>query len=183
MKTRRGVQLAVNHEGTGQSGEDPGQFPKRVVQDVLRTLDADDEQILRLWFESLALQDPRYDSKGIGGLAQLAMADEEFRSRLVNDTESLLEELDSKVHIRAHLPEGVTLKFFDNTADTLNVVLPSRSGVRIPHTPALREMLQSRTSAEGLFQDNWNLGDAVLDNGDGRDKGDPMIDPPIFQTQ
>ena len=79
---------------------------------------------MRSWRENLIVMDSRYKSKVLLKFAVLAMVDEQFRYRLVNDTEAVLGELRSQ----ADLPEGVTVKFFDNTPGTLNVVLPPRAG-------------------------------------------------------
>lgn len=173
--------MAVDQDATAGHGNDLTDGPeKRVVSEALKRLNAEDERLLRLWQESVVLQEPRLNSKGVAGLVRMAMVDEPFRARLVNDTERLLDELDRKVRISDQLPDGVTLRFLENTPDTLYVVLPPRAREMSRRSPSLRELLSSRTSALAWFEDNADLGDAVLDNGDGRDTGDPAVDPPIF---
>jgi hypothetical protein len=141
---------------TGQPEEKPGrESAERMVWGGV--LSEEDERLLHLWRESLVLQDPRYKSKVLLKFAAITMADEEFRSRLVNDTEAVLHEFQSKVD----WPEGLTLRFLENTQDTLNVVLPPRSGEMSDQPVALREVLRSRTTAwtDGLFRDDFDPGD------------------------
>ena len=89
------------------------------------------------------------------------MADEEFRDRLVNETEAVLEELD--------VPEGTTLRFFDNTEDTLNVVLPPKGGQMKARPVPLREVLSSRTSSESFLRDDFDLRGDLRDIFTGQD--------------
>jgi hypothetical protein len=130
----------------------------------------DDDRIFHLWLESLVLQDPRYNSKAIAVLAREAMVNEQLRSRVVSDPESCLRELGYKLA----LPEGMAVRFLDNTQATLNVVLPPRAGGAGRMSPALRDRLRSRTSTSAQwFSDDWDTGPFM---------GDPEErDPPIFQ--
>jgi hypothetical protein len=160
---------------TGSSENDAGDGAARPTGDALdvgAALSEEDRRILRLWRESLILQDPRYDSKAVLKLAARAMADEEFRSRLVNETDKVLEEL--------YKPEGTTLKFYDNTADTLNVVLPPRAGQMSGRPIAFREILRSRTSSElseSSFRDDFDTKGDVRDIFTGKDgDGTPARD-------
>lgn len=145
-------------------------------------LSDEDTRVLRLWRENLVLQDPRYRSKGLLAIAAMAVADEHFRSRLVNDTEALLSELPSTLD----LPEGVALKFFDNTQNTLFVVLPPQAGVMDNKPQALRDVLRSRTAdALSFGSDDFDFGN-LTDSGPApghADGGDPdSRDGPIFVT-
>jgi hypothetical protein len=129
----------------------------------------DERRVLSLWKEGLVSQDPRYENKGLLLLAALAMTNPEFRSRLINDSESVLNELASNYS----LPSGVKLKFYENTPETLNVVLPALGGGLAKRPPEFRELLRSRTSeaSDSLFADDIDLGDWSLDS----DRGDPDI--------
>jgi hypothetical protein len=117
---------------------------------------------LRDWRASLALLDHRYEDKGLLTLIALAMSDERLRYRLIHETEDVLNEVrSSNEHgTRVPLPEGFTLKFFDNTSDTLHVVLPPQLRETRARTPVMRELLRSRTELFGcLFNDDWNTTD------------------------
>ena len=149
---------------------------------ISKLLNDEDQRVLRHWRESLTLQDIRYGGKGLLLLAHWAMVDSEFRSRLVNDTDAFLRELQLKLN---DLPEGVTLTFLENTKSTLNVVLPPPAGEMAYRSPTLREVLRSRTTPETRwFQDDFDMGDLGDAKGPmpGADGGDPdSIDPPIFK--
>jgi hypothetical protein len=139
-------------------------------------LNAEDEGVFRLWQQGLLMNDPRYYNEALVALARQAMIDDEFRDKLVNDTETVLGELPSKFT----LPEGVTLTFLENTQDTLNVVLPPRTGEASNRSPAFRELLRSRTGAEvGLFRDDFNSGNIF----DSTDHGDADIRDFLLITQ
>ncbi|WP_248959144.1 hypothetical protein [Sphaerisporangium perillae] len=135
----------------------------------------EDERLFRLWFESLVLQDKRYLNKGLAVLARMAMADEEFRARLVDDPDGALHGLRE----RLRLPAGVKLNFFDNTHDSLNLVLPPRAGDVRNRTHALREILRSRTTESDAFlSDDF---DFYFNTHSGGGPLDPeSADPPIF---
>jgi hypothetical protein len=97
----------------------------------------------------------------------LSMANDEVRSRLLTDLDGVLEEAPA---LAEELPEGVTLRFVENTTDTLNVVLPPRSGETSRRPAPLRDVLRSRTEVVGasfrddfdLFSDDFNLSDSGL---------------------
>jgi hypothetical protein len=127
-------------------------------------LSEDDRKVLRLWRESLTLLDGRYHDKVLLKLVARAMVDDEFRSRLVNDTDAVMGELEPG------LPDGMDVRFFANTPTTVNVVLPPRAGEMENRSGALRDALRSRTSGDalGFFEDDWDISDAG------------GIDPPIF---
>ena len=122
------------------------------------SLNDDDRRVLVTWRENLTLQDPRYGSKGLFALAAYSMANDEVRSRLLNDLGGVLEEAPA---LAAELPEDVTLRFFENTSDTLNVVLPPRAGETSRRPARLRDMLRSRTAdlvvVGAYWQDDFDL--------------------------
>jgi hypothetical protein len=136
----------------------------------------DDRRLLELWRESLILQDPRYKSKVVLKFAALAMDDDAFRQRLVHDTDGVLREFRSKVD----WPVGLKLRFYENTEDTLNVVLPPRAGGMSEQPAALRDALRSRTdTVEGFLNDNFDIGDTdQTDMFGDEDEGDHPSFPP-----
>jgi hypothetical protein len=117
-------------------------------------LSEEDQRMLRFWRENLSFLDSRYHEKTLLKLVARAISDEEFRDRLVNDTDAVLAECDLA------LPDGMEVRFFDNTPNALHVVLPPPAGEMEQRPVALRESLRSRT-AEGffLFKDDFNLSD------------------------
>ena len=119
-------------------------------------LSAGDESIWRLWLQGVAMADPRSHSKAIAWLARLAMTDEAFRTKLINDPKTALKELPSDLSP----PEGMTLRFLENTQDTLNVVLPPRAGEAGSQPRKFFELLKSRTlPPDGAFlSDDFNIG-------------------------
>jgi hypothetical protein len=141
-------------------------------------LNDDDRRMLVAWRDSVMLQDPRYGGKGLLALAALSMANDVVRSRLLTDVASVLEEAPA---LAAELPSGVTLRFFENTGDSLHVVLPPRSGETSRRPAPLRDLLRSRTEVVGesfrddfnLFSDDFNLSDSGLNDAIG--VGDPDI--------
>jgi hypothetical protein len=132
-----------------QHGQDPA---TRITGNELN---AKDERIWRLWMQGIALTDYRSHGKAVAWLARLAMIDEEFRHRLINDTHSALSELPSDLK----LPEGMTVRFLENTQDTLNIVLPPQAGGITYEQPEFHDELESRTS-DGfpIFHDNFDIG-------------------------
>lgn len=148
-------------------------------------INADDWRGLRHWYTSLAMQDPRLEeAKGLLKLVTLAMANDDLRSRLVHDTESVLNEFRAKLP----LPDGVTLRFWENTSDTLHIVLPPRAGETSKRSAELRELLRSRTTpivrgdvsggGGGYFGDDWappDVGD-IWDDFGAIDYGDRSKD-------
>ncbi|MFL6075185.1 MAG: hypothetical protein ACJ73S_17455 [Mycobacteriales bacterium] len=127
-------------------------------------LTEDDRNVLHLWRESLTFLDDRYNDKVLLRLADRSMRDPEFRARLVDDAASVLAE------IGASVMDGLRVRFFANTPDTVNVVLPPPAGEVRHRTSALRDALRSRTSGDALFflEDDWNISDPG------------GADPPIF---
>jgi hypothetical protein len=130
-------------------------------------LNDDDRRVIVAWRENLALLDPRYGGKGLLALAALSMANDEIRSRLLTD--DLYGVLEKAPALAAELPRGVTLRFFENTSNSLNVVLPPRTGEMSRRPARLRNLLRSRTetvAASGddydLFKDDFNLSDSGL---------------------
>jgi hypothetical protein len=106
---------------TGPPKEDPGLGLVERIAGVV--LNEEDERVFFLWRENIALQDPRVNNKALNLLVRAAMADDQIRSQLVNDTEGILDELRPKFV----MPEDATIKFYDNARDTLHVVLPPRA--------------------------------------------------------
>jgi hypothetical protein len=160
------------------------QGPRKGSRDIVSdVLNEDDKRVLRYWRESLTPLDPRYRLKSLLTLAHQAMIDEAFRSRLISETQAVLGEF--QPHL-IDLPKGVKLAFFENTKDTLNVVLPPRAGEMAYRSKALREILRSRTSDAVTIAsgDDWDMGNAT-DSGPApghADGGDPdSVDGPIFQ--
>jgi hypothetical protein len=132
---------------------------------------ADELAVLKLWKDGIVWQDPRYAGKDLLEIVAKAMADSEFRSQLLIEPERVLREI-SSIH---SLPEGVTLEFHENTAETLHVLLPPPLGVPGEGSVRLRDLLRSRTSAGELhfFQDDIDLGDWTDPiPGGGTDRGD-----------
>ena len=127
-------------------------------------LSEDDRNVLRLWRESLTLLDGRYHDKVLLKLVVRAMVDDDFRARIVDDTDAIVAELEPG------LPDGMHVKFFANTPTTVNVLLPPRAGEVEIRSGALRDALRSRTSGDALFflEDDWDISD------------DGGADPPIF---
>jgi hypothetical protein len=119
-------------------------------------LSDDDRNVLHLWRESLSLLDERYDDKVLVRLVAQSMVDDELRSRLVDDTDAVLNEL------RLRLAYSMKVRFFSNTPTTLNVVLPPPAGEAEKRSDALRDALRSRTSEAAFFEergDDWNISD------------------------
>ena len=103
------------------------------------------------------LQDHRYESKALMALAALAMADPDFRSRLIDDTAAVLTAFDKDVD----LPDGYEFRFHENSANVVHVVLPPRAGEADKRPVALREALRSRTDLVTLsiFADDFDYPD------------------------
>jgi hypothetical protein len=121
----------------------------------------EDGRALVRWYEGLALQDVRYNSKALLEIAHRAMLDEEFRRRLLDDTQAVLLEIQKKL---GDFPKGFTLKFLENTKETVNVVLPHRAGEATYRPTPLRDLLHSRTSEQEpghiqWFHDDWSDND------------------------
>jgi hypothetical protein len=149
------------------------------MSDKGRVLSDEDQKALNIWRDGIVIQDQRLESKGVLKLAAMSMVDEDFRSRLVNDPESVLKDLRAELGI----PESVTLRFFDITATTVNIVLPPRAGSMTDRPAPLRDLLQSRTAELSFGQDDRDFGDlgdsgplGHVDSGDGH-----PLDGSIFQ--
>jgi hypothetical protein len=132
-------------------------------------LPRDAELVFVEWLASLEYQDVRYHEKVIGLLARQAMIDDDLRQKILTDPAGALRDLGSDLA----LPEEFSVRFRENTATELNVVLPPRAKMitdyfetlarqESQYSTGLRERLQSRTAARmpTLFQDDWNLSDA-----------------------
>jgi hypothetical protein len=145
--------VGVSGTGTAEHAATPGK------NDALRL-------VLRLWKEGHVTQDVRYENKGLLKLISLSLTDTDFRNRLLSDPEATLAEVPP-----GHLPEGIELKFHENTPDTIHVVLPPLGGGLEHRSPRFQERIFSRTSqaGESLFADDADLGDWSLD----ADRGDP----------
>jgi hypothetical protein len=128
-------------------------------------LNAEDQGALRRWREALILQDSRCEHKGLLKLVVLAMTDEQFRQSLVNDRSAALAKF---LGSGLTLPADITFNFYENTRDTVNIVLPPRAGAMKQRTPALRDVLRSGT-AKPLASDDLdhgNLGWGDTNHGD-----------------
>ena len=99
--------------------------------------------------------DYRSHGKAVAWLTHRALGDDEFRTRLIEDTPSTLAELPDDLT----LPEGITYRFLGNTDDTVNIVLPTSSGWAGYQRAEFAADFESRTS-EGfpIFHDNFNIG-------------------------
>jgi hypothetical protein len=145
-----------------------------------RMATGDEQRVLAFWKDGLTSIDPRYDTKALLKLGGVAMLDREFRTKLLNETEETLG------YFTAYpLPKGLTLKFYENTADTLHVVLPPFGGGLNERTPEFREALRSRTSgALFLARDDFDMGDWSDWSGNsvGPDHGDegPRDEPSVL---
>jgi hypothetical protein len=122
-------------------------------------LSDDDKALLREWRTALILQDHRYEPKMLMSLAALAMADPDFRSRLVNDTAAALDEFRDQLEF----PDGYEFRFHENTQTTMHVVLPPPGGEAGKRPAALRRLLSSRTdeTVVGVFSDDFNYADLI----------------------
>ena len=103
----------------------------------------------------------RGEHKGILKLVVLAMTDLEFRSRLINETDAVIAEFQA---LGWSYPENVQLNFYENSANTMNIVLPPPAGTLRSFPPAVRQLLRSGTR-EALLMDDFDMGD-IRDNND-----------------
>ncbi|MFE4873900.1 hypothetical protein [Streptomyces sp. NPDC056682] len=145
----------------------------------------DDALALRNWFDNLSWQDPRYDNKLLLKLAALAMGSDEVRRRLLNDTDNMVREVRSHFTrpkgVKSDPLEGVTLRFWENTPDTLHIVLPPRAGVASELSERLKNELRSRTVLAGDDTGPHIRDDKCLDFGNFynySDRGDHGQDSP-----
>ena len=137
-------------------------------EDAEKRLPEEGRAFLNEWRRGLILQDHRYNNKGLLQLVSRAMVDEEFRSRLLKDADGLLRDFSPKLE---PMPQGVTIKFLENSGTVLNVVLPPRVG-DIDYRPLLRDLLRSRTSSTiAASVDDYDFGNVFP--ADANDHGDP----------
>jgi hypothetical protein len=128
-------------------------------------LNAEDMGGLIRWRDALIVQSGhRGEHKGILKLVVLAMTDLEFRTRLISDTDAVIAEFKA---LGWNYPENVTLNFYENSTNTMNIVLPPLAGTLRSFPPAVREVLRSGT-AERIGRDDWDFGDI----GDNNNHGD-----------
>ncbi|MBO2446634.1 hypothetical protein J4573_05995 [Actinomadura barringtoniae] len=151
------------------------------MSDKDRVLSDEDQKALRVWRDALVVQDQRLENKGVLKLAAMSMVDEDFRSRLVNDPESVLKDVRAQMGI----PESVALRFFDITMDTVNIVLPPRAGSMTDRPKPLRDLLQSRTAELSFGGDDFDFGNLTdsgplghVDGGDGHPVDGSIFQPP-----
>jgi hypothetical protein len=126
-------------------------------------LSIEDTAALRRWREALILQSPYGEHKSILKLVAAAMTDEAFRTRLLTDTDAVITEFK---RMGWTYPDDITIKFYDNTRDVLNIVLPPRAGAMKSRPPALREVLRSGSATFSTF-DDFDHGNASFDNDHG----------------
>ncbi|GAA0912377.1 hypothetical protein [Virgisporangium aurantiacum] len=129
-------------------------------------LSEEDRTAVRVWHKGQAPLDPRYTDKVLLRIVARSLVDGEFRARLLQDTASVLADLDPG------LPAGTDFKFLANTPGTLHVLLPPSSQEFGKRASTLGEALQSRTSREALS--------ASVDDADFKDD---EVDPPITEPQ
>ncbi|MFG6200023.1 hypothetical protein [Nonomuraea sp. JJY05] len=149
--------MGTNHDEKGSPGSTRSHNP----------VNEDDALALRNWFDSLSWQDPRYDNKFLLKLAALATGNDEIRQRLINDTDNLIREVRSSFYraedVRPDPLEGVSVRFWENTPDTLHIVLPPRAGMAGELPERMRNALRSRTA---LPRESGHINDDASDFGD-----------------
>ncbi|PZG14829.1 hypothetical protein C1I95_20875 [Micromonospora craterilacus] len=117
-------------------------------------LSDDAHRQLRDWRVTLWELDRRYEDKGLLALAAMSLADEEIRARLIRDPQSVMAELG----ITLQLPEHTTVRFVENTQDTLTVILPARLAEREQRPAGLDVHLASRlTTLKAFLQDDFDF--------------------------
>ncbi|HEY7596611.1 MAG TPA: nitrile hydratase subunit alpha [Actinophytocola sp.] len=130
------------------------------------TLSADAQRRLQDWRITMWELDPRYEDKGLFVLAAIAMADPEYRARLIADPRSVMAELGITVEVG----ENTTIRFVENTADSLTVILPP-AVAEVARPTSVDEYLASRiVKVKAFFQDDANF--------DPRLRGDEIDRPP-----
>ncbi|GHB50544.1 hypothetical protein GCM10010347_20100 [Streptomyces cirratus] len=163
--------MGVGNEEKGLSGSKSDSTPGS------NAVDEDDALVLRNWFDSLSWQDPRYGNKLLLKLAALAMGSDEKRQRLLSDADVLVREVQSGAGFDPL--EGVHLRFWENTPDTLHIILPPRAGAASEIPKSLKEALRSRTSLpkDGVHvrdDSAWDFGNFY----DSTDRGNHGEDSP-----
>jgi hypothetical protein len=145
---------------------------------ALDQLSAEDKRLLSLLRLMAQLVDPRYELKSIRLLVARAFVDQEFRSRLTEDTEAILSQL------RGHsdCPENLRVHFVENSAYDLTVVLPRPSAALSEKSRTIRDSIVSRTSADSTVAAGGDDNDVIptfADPSDPVDRwgfGDPSHD-------
>lgn len=145
----------------------------------LSALSAEAQRQLRNWRFTMWELDSRYDDKALLVLAAVAMADPEYRARLITDPYSVMTELG----ITTELGENTTLRFVENTADSLTVILPPSVDQEDARPAQLEEYLDSRLTKVAASGDDYDFlfvirGDQVnAPPGDSRDAYSGWGDP------
>lgn len=117
------------------------------------TLSDDAQRRLRDWQITLWELDSRYGDKGLLALAAISLADEESRARLITDPQNVIAELG----ITLELPESTTVRFVENTPNTLTVILPPRAAEEEARPAELDQYLESRPAKVTAFlRDDFN---------------------------
>ncbi|MFI1377239.1 hypothetical protein ACH4UY_35220 [Streptomyces longwoodensis] len=131
------------------TGETANPYPADFIESKLSKAG---QNALRIWHESLTLLDPRYRDKDFLKAAALSMVDEEYRAKLIRDSEAVA----GRPGAHSASPGAIEVKFHANTDTTLHVVLPPSERELEGRDPALRDVLISRSA---YFRDEWNLSD------------------------
>lgn len=132
----------------------------------LSALSAEAQRQLRNWQFTMWELDSRYDDKALLVLAAIAMADPEYRARLIADPYSVMSELG----ITTELGENTTLRFVENTADSLTVILPPSADQQETRPAELEEYLDSRLTKVAASGDDYDFLFVI--------KGDQVDHPP-----
>jgi hypothetical protein len=124
--------------------------------DAYAGLNDDDRRLLQLWRETLIVQDRRYESKVLLRAVVEAMRDETARARIVDEGYDFLSPARKDFD---HLGAVSKVKFLENTAEILYVVLPPRAGTVSGRSQNIRDALKSRTdpASERINRDDWDL--------------------------
>src|SRR5262245_44182619 len=112
----------------------------------LTALSEDAQRRLQEWRITLWELDSRYEDKGLLMLAAAAMADPEYRARLIADPRSAMAELG----VTVGFGEYTALRFIENSADSLTVILPPLAAEEARPT-SVEAYLASRTEKVTAF--------------------------------
>ncbi|WP_055625347.1 nitrile hydratase subunit alpha [Streptomyces sp. JHA19] len=119
----------------------------------MRELSEEERQQLRDWRVTLWELDPRYGDKKLLVLAGMSLANEEIRAKLIADPQSVMAEFG----IALNLLESTTVRFVENTADTLTVILPARPAELEDRPESLNSYLESRlTKVKAFLRDDFD---------------------------
>ncbi|MFE7332693.1 hypothetical protein ACFU8W_49315 [Streptomyces sp. NPDC057565] len=119
----------------------------------IRELSEEERQQLRDWRVTLWELDPRYGDKKLLVLAAMSLADEDIRAKLIADPQSAMAEFG----ITLDLLESTTVRFVENTADTLTVILPDGPAELEDRPANLDAYLKSRlTKVEAFLRDDFD---------------------------